>query len=205
MIGDSGEADVTNSLNSKRICRILMSILIFLIAPIMLVACHAQDGGEVGAIKSKDEYIVVGLVGYNYTDRHISDYSVNGAGGGNINLSSPTSGGSGVSCCVKLSKKHTGPIRVTVRWQVDGCKYVESDPKTGAADELRHFYYKETEVDVQRKVDEDANYLETHFYPDGSVQVQLTEYGTEPRLILDQKRPDKSYFPRCKDGKNPAE
>jgi hypothetical protein len=170
----------------------------------MFASCHAQKLDE-SESRRGSEYTLLGLVGYNYTDRHISNYSVDSAGGGNVNMSSPTSGGSGVTCCVKLSKKYTGPILVKVRWQVDGCIYIVSNPRTGATAKLRHFYYKEAEVRAQRVVGENPKYIETHFYPDGSVQVLLTENGSNPRLVLDGKRPDKSSFSRCKDDTNPEE
>jgi hypothetical protein len=83
--------------------------------------------------------------------------------------------------------------------------YLIKDDRTGKADKVRHFYYNETEVDAQRVAGESPKYIETHFYPDGTVQVRLTEHGSDPLLALNEKRTDKSYFPRCKDDKNPDE
>lgn len=178
-------------------------LLQFLCLPILFSAsvCHAQQAEKSVVKKSGAEYVLLGLVGYNYTDRHISEYSVEGASGGHVNLSSPTSGGSGVTCCVKMKKNNLEPIRVKVRWQVDGCLQLESNPRTGATGERRVLYYKETDVDVRTSNGEKLSYIETHFYPDGSVQVKLAEHGSTPLLALDGKRPDKSSFPRCKDGK----
>lgn len=184
--------------------RVALRLLFLLGLFTIFAASHAQQSGRL-LKKGGGDYILLGLLGYNYTDRHISDYSVDNSGGGNIQKSSPTSGGSGITCCVRLSKNDIGPIRVKVRWQVDGCIYVESNPRTGATARLRHFYYKEAEVDVQRVIGEKPNYIETHFYPDGSVQVLLTENASEPRLALDERRLDQSSFPRCRDDKNPEE
>jgi hypothetical protein len=177
----------------------------FMISFFIVANCYAQQSEISGGKKRNDGYIVLGLLGYNYTDRHISDYSVNGGGGGNISMSSPTSGGSGVSCCVRFSKSYTGPIQVKVRWQVDGCVYLIKDDRTGKADKVRHYYYKETEVDVQRVPGEIPKYIETHFYADGTVRVRLAEHGSAPLLALNEKRPDKSHFPKCKDDKKPEE
>jgi hypothetical protein len=94
---------------------------------------------------------------------------------------------------------------VKVRWQVDGCTYVESNPITGATGKVRHFYYKETEVDAVRVAGNDPSYIETHFFSDGSVRVQVTENVSKPLLVLDQRRSDKSLFPRCKDDKEREE
>jgi hypothetical protein len=152
-----------------------------------------------------EKYVLLGLVGYNYTDKDIDDYSVDGAGGGSVILSSSTSGGSGVTCCVKLPKSSSGSLRVMVRWQVDGCTYFIKDDRTGEADSVRHFYHKEVEVVVQRDAGANPKYLETHFYPDGTVQAQLVEHKSQARLLLNGKRTDKSLFPRCKNDKKPEE
>lgn len=179
--------------------------LIFILVTFSIfITCYAQSKKS-SLEKIKERHVLLGLTGYNYTDRYISSYSINGAGGGHIFLSTPTSGGSGVTCCIKLSKNSTIPIRVKVRWQVDGCRYVENNPRTGASVEVRHFYYKETDVDVQRMTTDEPAQIETHFYPDGTVKVLLTKDESSPRLSLNGRRPDKSLFPWCKNEKKPAE
>jgi hypothetical protein len=188
-----------------RLFRIAVKIFVLFVSLAALSACRAQQPETSGGASGNSRDTLLGLVGYNYTDRHISVYSVDGADGGHINLSSPTSGGSGVSCCVRLSKTNTGPIHVKVRWQVDGCIFLIKDDRTGKADKVRHFYYKESEVEVQPVVGEKPNYIETHFFPNGTVQVRLTEHGSDPLLALDEMRPDKSYFPKCEHDKNPEE
>lgn len=153
----------------------------------------------------KENYFLLGLVGYNYTDRHISDYTVNGAGGADVRLSSSTGGGSGITCCIRLKKQSVITPRVKVRWQYDGCVYLMKNDRTGAADWVRHYYYKEMEVDLQRADSGTPGYVETHFYPDGTVRVFSTDYFSAPRFILDPKRVDKSSFPKCKDNEKPKE
>lgn len=165
-------------------------------------ACHARSGNSIGG-KDDGNDLLLGLVGYNYTDRNISSYTVNDSGGGHVFLSSPDSGGSGVTCCVRISKKSTRPLRVKVRWQYDGCTYIIKNDRTGAAANVRHFYFKEADVVVPRQTGEEPNTIETHFYPDGSVQVFLSKDGAGPRLSLDGKRKDKSSFPRCKNDEKP--
>jgi len=178
---------------------------------LVLSALSTQTGtrahhlDEFRSKKRGGDYVLLSLIGYNYTDRHISDYSVSGAGGGHINLSSATSGGSGQACCVRLSRVGGRTFLIKVRWQVDGCKYVERDPRTGATDEIRHFYYKEMDVNVQRMDDQNPGYIETHFYADGSIKVRLTEMASEPILSLDETRPDKSSFSRCKNDEQPEQ
>lgn len=184
-------------------------ITIRLVIPLNLVAtltaCHAQHSETSIGDKRSDDYTLLGLVGYNYTDRHISAYSVDGADGGHINLSSPTSGGSGVSCCVKFSKTNSKPIRIKVRWQVDGCTHLIKDDTTGKTDRVRYYYYREAEVEAQRAYRVEPNYIETHFFPNGLVEVRLTEQGSDPLLNLSDRRQDRSYFPKCKDDRKPDE
>lgn len=186
---------------NKNLFRIaLVFILVF-----MQAGCNAQHQENLSKGKRNKDYLLLGLIGFNYTNRYIDNYSINGAGGGYVRISSPDSGGSGETCCVRILKTHTEPFSVVVRWQVDGCKYVVRDPRTGATEEVKHFYYKEAEVTVENIARENASFIETHFYPDGSVKVLLTEAESDPRLILDEKRADKSSFPRCKNDEKPEQ
>ena len=184
--------------NARSVLRIVLVLLLF---PIGLPSSARAEKSAYEKIK--EQYFLLGLVGYNYTNRHISDYSVNSAGGAFVRLSSPTGGGSGITCCVRLAKNKITPFRVKVRWQHDGCIYLIRNDRTGKAAEVRHYYYKEAEVEVQRADSGTPGYIETHFYPDGSVQVVTTDYFSDPRLALDPKRVDQSLFPRCENDEKP--
>jgi hypothetical protein len=165
--------------------------------------CRAQQVDAASNGKPNDEYVILDLVGYNYTDRNIDNYSVNGQGGGNVRLSSPTSGGSGIVCCVRLWNDTAGPMQVEIRWQVDGCKYIVRSSVSGHVQEIIHDFYKEAEVTVSRDRGIKPKRLEVHFYQDGSVQAALTENFSLPRVLRDERRADKSSFPRCKDDAKP--
>lgn len=145
----------------------------------------------------------VDLVAYNYTNHHIEDYEVDNHSGGIVRVSSPTSGGSGSVCCINVSPGESGAIFVQVRWQVDGCSYTENDPITGKTEVLHHYLYKEEYVKVTRPAAGKPNHLETHFYPDGSVQVQITEEMSLPRLRLSENRVKKLDFPKCSNDQKP--
>nr|WP_081983747.1 DUF3304 domain-containing protein [Massilia sp. JS1662] len=145
------------------------------------------------------------LVGYNYTNRHVEDYSIDTTNGGIVTVSTPTSGGSGSVCCVNLTPGESGTIFVRVRWQVDGCSYSEKDPITGNTEVLHHYLYKEEYVKVARPVGIKPNYLETHFYPNGTVQVQITEEMSLPRLKLSENRVEKLKFPKCNNEQRPEQ
>lgn len=145
------------------------------------------------------------LVGYNYTNRIIESYTVDYASGGDIKLSSATSGGGGISCCFDYYPSLGGKMLVKVRWQVDGCTYVLRNPVTKATADVRHLYYKEKMVEVERRTNGMPEFIETHIFPNGSVKVFLTAEISSPILRLDAERPDGSSFPRCKDGKKPPQ
>lgn len=143
------------------------------------------------------------LIGYNYTDHHIEDYFIDTQNGGIITISSPTSGGSGAVCCINLSPGESGAIFVLVRWQIAGCTYTETDPITGKTEELHHYLYKEEYVKATRPAGAKPNYLEAHFYPNGSVQVQITEEMSLPRLKLSEDRVKNLKFPKCSNEQRP--
>lgn len=145
---------------------------------------------------------MLSLAGYNYTNRYIASFSVNGQGGGNIFVSTPTSGGGGSACCV-LYRPGNRVRKMTVRWQSDACYYQERSTSSGKPQDALHFFYREAEVNVDSKVPLDPKILEIHFYPDGTIRAEITEEITLPRLQLSNDREDKSDFPRCKNDKKP--
>jgi hypothetical protein len=193
-----------NNLGVMRLFRSL--VLFFLLAASLLglSSCHAQHASEAALNEQSNEpFFFLDLIGYNYTDNYIDSYSVDGQGGGNIMASSPTSGGSGIACCVKLSKDTVGTFRVRVRWQYGGCTYTTKSQISGSVFENIHPFFKKTEVEVRLEAGMKPKYLEVHFYQDGSVQAQLSEDPSRPRLVMDEERADKTSFPKCKDDKKP--
>lgn len=194
--GMAGDMKIRNCQVFRALCLAVTLLLIdasFLMPPIW-----AQQ------IKSKNsEYVTLDLIGYNYTDRDINDYDVDGQGGGIVAMSSPTSGGSGSVCCVRLAIRRSSPKIVRVRWQVDGCTYLMRSEFTGSTQRMSHYFYKEAYVEVRRPKGTKFSHLESHFYPDGSVVVRITKDISLPLLSLNESRPDKSKFPKCKNDKKP--
>jgi hypothetical protein len=189
-----------------KIWRVLCSFMLLLVlfsAMAMLSSSNAKQFKSGPNGEGRAGYYLLDLVGYNYTDRNIDSYSINGQGGGNVRLSSPTSGGSGIACCVKLSKDEVDYFYVRVRWQFDGCTYILKSSISGSVSKNIRSFYKESDVNVSRAIGVKPTHLEAHFYPDGSVKVQLTDQLSPPRLSLNEGRVDKSSFPRCKDDEKP--
>jgi hypothetical protein len=178
----------------------------FCLVTALLLVCFTGLLPQASAAQLEDkinEYVVLDLIGYNYTNRHIRSYDVDGNGGGDVRLSSPTSGGGGIVCCVRLSMKGKNPIIVRIRWQVDGCSYLMNSERSGTTQRLSNYFYKEEYIEVPRPEGIKPRHLESHFYPDGSVVVRLTYDMSTPRLSLSESRPDKSKFPKCENDKNP--
>ena len=176
---------------------------------IALVLFSCSAGYEARAMQRDEdgnhanEGSLIDIVGFNYTNRTIDSFSVDGQGGGNVFLSSRTSGGGKSACCVRLPRAHSSGSRVHVRWQVDGCTYLTKSRISGEVFENIFPYYREAYVDVIHRDKSDPQHLEIHFYPSGTVLAQLTATLSPPRILLDGRRADKSHFPRCRDDKKP--
>ncbi|NLP62559.1 DUF3304 domain-containing protein [Paraburkholderia sacchari] len=157
-------------MNSKSV---LLALSIFLLALLLLPGC------------TKDPYML-GLVGYNYTDRAIADFSVNGQWGANLVLSTPTSGGGSTMCCVVMSRDTKTPFWVTVEYQMDA---LESYPPRRVIEAAGP--YRKTKVQVIGPVPSDPSYLEIHFYPDGHIEAALSgrDGPSPPRLKLKRRLP----------------
>jgi hypothetical protein len=145
--------------------------------------------------EAKTHYML-GIIGYNYTNRTIDGFSIDGHGGGDVQVSSPTSGGGGTFCCVLFSKKPIWPIQVVVRWQSGGCRVYDKNRPAG-----RNYYaYKELKVNVEKGTSDYPSDIGVHFYPDSSVRVRLSEGSGMPLLQLPESRLIDEYLPECKPG-----
>ena len=144
------------------------------------------------------------ITGYNYTDRYIDQFTVNGNGGGNLFVSGPTSGGGGSECCKDYITGVDNWI-LPVRWQVGGCTYNTSKQKDGSERYDLYHYFKEVEVKVDPKIAARPAYLEVHFYPDEHVELAVTEHSSPPRLKLSKDREVKSSYKQCPNDKRPEE
>jgi hypothetical protein len=133
----------------------------------------------------KEPYALA-VVGYNYTDRAIADFSVNRQWGGNVVLSTPTSGGGGTMCCVVMSRRTETPFWVDVEYQMDA---LESYPPRKMIEPAGK-YVKER-VEVKGPIPPDPGYLEIHFYPDHHIEAAISgqDGPSAPRLKLDRRLP----------------
>ncbi|MFT3858323.1 MAG: DUF3304 domain-containing protein [Aquabacterium sp.] len=161
--------------------------------------------GATGCVASQQEVTrasqAQGLLiqGYNYTDTHIDSFTVNGVGGGNVFVSSPTTGGGKSACCYSFDPLSNA--RVTIRWAASYCMYTATN-KYGETYQWRKSLFREDVIPVEGLGIREASALEVHFYPDGHVEAAITAGHSPPRLqqpiTADEQRPGASRnFPPC--------
>ena len=119
---------------------------------------------------------MLGITGYNYTNRYIDGFSVNGQGGGNVLISEDHAGGGGTTCCIVLRADQELPVKVFVEWTYG----VEGDLRTGKI--FRQSENHQMEVDLVGPIPKDPTIFVVHFYPDNTVQVEVAADYPKPRL-----------------------
>lgn len=175
--------------------KIVIIIIIIIAAGIINPSFAQSEEYSVPENESGTHYML-GILGFNYTDEYINSFSINGQGGGNIQLSSPTSGGGGTVCCVLLSKKSKWPMHVLVRWQSGGCRVYDKDRRYGH----NQHYYKEATIEVERGTSAHPSDIAVHFFKNGTVRVILSDGWEPPLLLLPQNRATEKKFPECRLG-----
>jgi hypothetical protein len=127
----------------------------------------------------KEDPVMLGIVGYNYTDRYIDTFAVDGAGGGNVMTSTLTSGGGGTVCCAVYDPNYPLPITMKVEWMFG---YQRGENGRIVVPDEHH----ETFAVLDGPVPEDPAYLEVHFMPDGNVQLRMTAAPSPPLMLIDR-------------------
>jgi hypothetical protein len=130
--------------------------------------------------------------GYNYTDNYIDSFEVDGAGGGNLEVSIPTAGGGKHTCCALVTSGLPLGTEFTIKWTRDRRRWCEQTVK------------------LTQPIPIEPRYMEVHFYPDGHVEIEATQKASAPRLKLERfSRGERKEtgnvnndekFSRCKDG-----
>jgi hypothetical protein len=124
---------------------------------------------------------LLGIVGYNYTDRYIDSFEVGGQGGGNVLLSDGDSGGGSTSCCIGFNPRTPLPLKMKVRWTF-GYKR-DAQGNIIVPNETR-----EATAELRGPVPDDPHVLEVHFMPDGTVQLRITYDQSPPMLVIDRSK-----------------
>lgn len=181
----------------------------FLLSAWMLVglqACAQVPGLNARSERSSGESVALLIQGYNYTDDYIDSFTVNGQGGGNLYVSSPTSGGSGSVCCVSYVPGVKLPMKVKVRWTASYCMRQVANPYSFGQRtfEDRIPIWREAEALVDDRSNGHPYALEIHIYQDGHVEGSVTRGESPPRVVLPRDehfdRPGiRHVYPNCSD------
>jgi hypothetical protein len=149
-------------------------------------ASTGQPGSATPRVHSVTAY------GYNYTDLYIDSFEVDGSGGGNLAVSTPDSPGGGHTCCAIVTSGLPPGTTFTIKWTRDRERWCEQ------------------EVALTKPVPNEPRYFEVHFYPDGKIEIEVTQKASSPRLKLDRfSRGERKEtgnvnndekFSRCKNG-----
>lgn len=180
-----------------------LKILMLMGSGLLLQACHARndDSNELLDPPSA-KYVTLSIMGYNYTNRTIAQFTVDGEGGDIARVSTPSSGGTGIVCCTRYNPA-LKDFTVKVRWTVAECKYTKHTQTEGDFD-LIYYFYKTEEVPVT-VIGSKPAFIAVHFYPGDRIEVDATEGFSGPRLKLPADRTDKTPMPRCKNDEKPTE
>jgi len=149
----------------------LMSMTLVALAALALTAC--QDA-------AKQEPKMLDITGYNYTDRYIDRFSVNGQGGGNVLLSDDADGGGKTTCCIVWRPGTALPVTMVVEWTF-GERWNHAKGL-----KLRDAETHRAEIELTGPVPEHPTVFVVHFYPNNTVQVEVAADYPEPRI----KRPN---------------
>jgi hypothetical protein len=140
----------------------------------------------------------LGIVGYNYTERYIDQFYVDEQGGGNVDVSGEIGGGGGIVCCIAWREGTPLPQTVHVRWVDGGCMKTLTD-SDGYTFKVPSHRFRELDAKLTSPVPPKPAYFEVHFYPDGHVELAITETMSPPRLKLNSARAKPTYEDHCEE------
>lgn len=120
------------------------------------------------------EPISLGINGFNYTDVAIDSFSVNSVWGGNIVVSTPTSGGGGTTCCYTLHTLSSKPIPINIKWM----RYINE----------RQHWCRKTVIHTG-PIPTNPTDLNVHFMPSGEIEIDITNGPSNPKLHLTRFSP----------------
>jgi hypothetical protein len=132
------------------------------------MACLLAAFALVGC--SKNEPVMLGILGYNHTDRYIDTFSVGGQGGSNV---FPMEGGGSVVCCIGYRPSRPLPIEMEVEWTFG---YRRNEQGEIVVPSETH----QKKAILTGPVPDDPHNLEVHFMPDGTVQLRITSMRSPP-------------------------
>ncbi|WP_321878163.1 DUF3304 domain-containing protein [Paraburkholderia bannensis] len=110
------------------------------------------------------------VIGYNYTDRHISSFIVNGFAAG-ASHAHESGGGGGIVCCMGIPK-NTKTFHVKVELDLTREQYLK---------DLPHDTF-ETDIPVPPLTNKHDGFIEFHFLPKQRVEAAWVNFPTTPDI-----------------------
>ncbi len=130
----------------------------------LAVWSQACVSGEIGT------YGPYGVTGYNYTDRDIARFFVDGQGAGSSEAHE-SGGGGGLYCCIDLPK-HAKTLHVKVELALTKEQYEKDLPNETF----------ETEIPMPLLPNKHDGFLEFHFLPHRRVEAAWVSFPTTPHI-----------------------
>lgn len=124
---------------------------------------HACVSGE-GA------YGPYSVIGYNYTDRHISSFIVNGFAAG-ASHAHESGGGGGIVCCLSIPKA-TMTFHIKVEYDLTREQYIKDLPGD----------VFETDIPVPPLKNKHDGFIEFHFLPQRKIEASWVSFPTTPNI-----------------------
>ncbi|MFP3478451.1 MULTISPECIES: DUF3304 domain-containing protein [Burkholderia] len=109
------------------------------------------------------------VIGYNYTDRSIALFTIDGFGAGGSNAHE-SGGGGGTVCCMSVPRNRK-------TWHI---KIVYELTREQYKKDLPNDVY-ETDIPVPSLPNRHDGYIEFHFLPDRKIEAKWVDYPTDPR------------------------
>jgi hypothetical protein len=123
-----------------------------------------------GRACSQETYGPYHVTGYNYTDRNIAAFDVNGFGGGD-SVAHQSGGGGGFVCCLDIPK-YAKTLRIKVVLDLTQ----EQDEKNLPPETY------ETDIPVPELPNKHDGYIEFHFLPERKIEAKWVDFPTAPNI-----------------------
>jgi hypothetical protein len=119
---------------------------------------------------SEAAYGPYGVIGYNYTDRHIINFYVNGFAGG-ASEAHKQGGGGRIVCCFSIPKQ-TKNLHMKVELEWTKAQYLANAPHDSF----------ETDIPVPPLKNKHDGFIEFHFLPDRKIEAAWVDFPTTPNI-----------------------
>ena len=144
-----------------------------IVSAALIVLCV---GAAVWAHAKGGSYGPYGVIGYNYTDRHISNFTVDGFGGG-ASHAHEAGGGGGIVCCLAIPKRaKTLHIEVELEWTKE--QYEKNSP---------HETF-EANIPVPVLENKHDGFIEFHFLPQQRIEAKWVDFPAMPNPPIPNPR-----------------